>query len=143
MSQQTLHDALLRRCEADREKGLTQSILKDLNAPSNQLTLLAVFYHDFFKGGFERFIYNANGVYLPEVADVLEKLKAKEARYYLELVISYCVENNEDYQTFLAGDFSDSDFKKALAHFSSEYQALDNSIVNEIGDGLKKLFRRA
>lgn len=135
-----LHDAMLKRCDEDRSKGLTAAILKDLSSPDHQLTLLSVFYSDMVMGGFQRFVYNANGVYLPEVAEVLEMLKASVAAKALDEVMQHCIDANESYQAFLNGDFSESEFKLQLAGFSEAY-AQQTSLVDEIPDTLKKLLR--
>ncbi|NRB41254.1 MAG: hypothetical protein HRU20_22740 [Pseudomonadales bacterium] len=137
-----LHDVLFKRCLADREKGLTAGILKTLDDANSQTTLLAVFYYDVAIGGFERFVYNANGVYLPEVAEVLDKLNAGNATKFLDQVLQYCIDNADAYQDFLQGDFSDSDFKLALTTISSTYTESGMSLIDEIPDTLKKLLRQ-
>lgn len=142
-SENPLHGVLMRRCEVDRKKGLTMAILQTLNEPANQLTLLAVFYHDMYKGGFEHFIYNANGVYLPEVLEVLGTLKAHEAAAQLDKAIQYCIDESDAYQVFLQGDFSDSPFKTALSVLSDESRAAEVQLLDEIAAPLKKLLRRA
>lgn len=141
-TQEVLHTSLLRRCEDDRKKGLTAAILKDLDNPAHQLTLIAVFYSDIVTGGFARFVYNANGIYLPEVAEVLEQLKASAAVKALDEVMQFCIDANEDYQAFLSGDFSESEFKRRLNDFSEVY-AMQASLIEEIPQTLQKLLRKA
>lgn len=138
----SLHDHIIQRCQQDREKGLTASILKDLKDSGHQLTLVSVFYSDVFIGGFERFVYNANGVYLPEVAEVLEALNAGHATKYLDIMMQYCIDETEAYQAFLASDFSDCIFKTALADISARYTKTGPSLIDEIPDSLKKLLRQ-
>lgn len=138
----SLHDSLYQRCLADREKGLTASILKDLKQPGHQLTLTAVFYYDVSEGGFERFIYNANGVYLPEVAEVLDLLNASNAVKYLDQAIQLCIDSQSDYQAFLQGDFSDSEFKSALNAITQAYRDSEQSLIVEIPETLSKLLRQ-
>ena len=137
----SLHDKIILRCQQDREKGLTASILKDLKNPSHQLTLLSVFYADVTAGGFEQFIYNANGVYLPEVAEVLDAVNASHATEFLDAGMQHCIDESEAYQSFLVSDFSDCAFKAAIRDITDRYTDTGISLIEEIPEQLVKLLR--
>jgi hypothetical protein len=137
----TLADQLLQRCSDDREQGLSASILKDLKSPQNQLTFIAVFFSDVSKGGFEQFVYNANGIYLPEVAEVLEAVSASHAVACIDQVIQLCIDDNDAYKTFLAGDFNHCAFKQKLSALTEIYREGDD-LTEEAGEIIQKLMKQ-
>lgn len=137
----TLADQLLQRCSRDREQGLSANILKDLKSPQNQLTFIAVFFSDVSKGGFEQFVYNANGIYLPEVAEVLEAVNAGHAVASIDQVIQLCIDENEAYQAFLQGDFSDCEFKQKLGALTEVYRQGED-VTEEAGEAIQQLMKQ-
>lgn len=125
-------EKLVSRCLKDREAGMSAQILKDLKSDNSVYSLLAILFYDFREGGFAQFVYNANGIYLPEMAEVLTHVGAAGTNGYLDRVISHCIENNDGYNEFLQGDFSDCPFKDGLNSLSEEFNDSDaaGEIVN-------------
>jgi len=134
---------LVERCLKDRESGLSAAVLKDLKSDNSVYSLLAIFQYDMQEGGFPQFVYNANGVYLPEMADVLRHVGASQTNAYLDKVISLCVDKNEDYQEFLVGAFEDTPFKAELQALSQQYSDSEHSLQSEAGEKIAKLIKRA
>ena len=129
-------------CRTIREQGLTAGDVKDPSSTNTQLILSAIFFDDVASGGFAKWVYNANGVYLPETVDVLTAIGADSTNGYVDRVLNHCVNYHDDYQSFLAGEFEDSPFKEALNALTDEYLASELPIEIEAEEPLKKLLEK-
>lgn len=138
-----LDEKLVARCLSDRSAGLSAKILNDLKDDNSLYSLLAIFYYDIKQGGFAQFVYNANGVYLPEMAEVLSYVKAHQSNAFLDQVINLCVDKNDQYQQFLSGDFEDSPFKSELQLITQAYLESDSPLQVEAAEFMTKLIKRA
>ena len=138
-----LDQKLISRCLADRSSGLSAKVLNDLKSDNSLYSLLAIFYYDIQHGGFAQFVYNANGVYLPEMADVLSSVKADQSNIFLDQVINLCIDKNDQYQAFLTSDFEDSSFKSELQKITQAYFDTGSTLEVEAGEAIAKLIKRA
>ena len=138
-----LDEKLVARCLSDRESGLSAAVLNDLKNANSLYSLLAIFYYDLKQGGFAQFVYNANGVYLPEMADVLSHVKAHQSNAFLDQVISLCIDKNDQYQQFLIGDFEESPFKSQLQEITQAYIDANSPLEVEAAEAIVKLIKRA
>ncbi|CAA0107473.1 Uncharacterised protein [BD1-7 clade bacterium] len=135
--------ALVQKCEAAREAGLTAAMVKETESDTTRLILASIFYADVKSGGFAKFVYNANGVYLPEMVDVLTAIGAENTNSHLDAVLNYCVSHHDDYVAFLEGDFTDSSFKEKLNALTESYEASEAHMEIEAADTLQKLLDHA
>lgn len=95
--------------------------------PAKLLLLLAArFEYDVRQGGFAQLLYNMRGDFLAEIEDMLAAASAPVAREYYVRAIRTCLDNEPDYQRFLASDFLEPNaLKDALHKVSLEYFAKD------------------
>jgi hypothetical protein len=104
---------------ADRDTLLRSDPLKF------QLCLAGRFAHDVGRGGFAQLLYNMNGNHLAEVEDMLIAAKAFVAQDHYVEAIRACLGSKDDYQRFLASNFTDPNPLKdklqlvTLAYFAS------------------------
>ena len=138
-----LDEKLVARCLADRASGLSGAVLNDLKSDSSLYSLLAIFYYDMKQGGFAQFVYNANGMYLPEMAEVLAHVKAHQSNAFLDKVMNLCVDKNDDYHAFLNGEFEDSPFKSELQAITQAYLDCESPLEVEAAEVITKLILRA
>ncbi len=103
------------------------------NEPAKLLLLLAArFEHDVRQGGFAQLLYNMSGNFLAEIEDMLVAASAPVAREYYVRAIRACLDNEPDYQRFLASDFLEPNaLKDALHKVSLEYFAKNVSFETE------------
>ncbi|CAA0091148.1 Uncharacterised protein [BD1-7 clade bacterium] len=134
--------ALVQKCAAAREAGLTAAMVKETESDGTRLILASIFYTDVESGGFAKFVYNANGVYLPEMVDVLTAIGAENTNSHLDVVLNYCVSHHDEYVAFLEGDFSESPFKTKLDTLSEAYDASEGHLEVEAADTLQNLLDR-
>ena len=137
-----INECLTNHCLQVRENGLTKAMITDSSSPEVRLTLLSIFFFDVEKGGFERLVYNANGVYLPELVDVLSAVGADETNAFLDRVINVCLDDVDQYNAFLEGDFSDCELKTKLHKLSEEYRQLEQRLEIEASSVLEKLIKQ-
>src|SRR5690606_5910383 len=132
-----------KKCRELKVEGLSAELLDDLSNPETIFSLLALFYYDVNKGGFAQFVYNANGVYLPEMAKVLEIIGASYTKAHFDRVIRLCLDRNDEYQEFISGDFSnDNDFKDALHLLSLEYLQSDTRLESEAEIAISEIIKQ-
>ena len=137
-----LDEKLVARCLADRASGLSAAVLNDLKSDDSRYSLLAIFYYDIKQGGFAQFVYNANGIYLPEMAEVLSAVKADQSNAFLDQVMNLCIDKNDQYLQFLSGDFEDSPFKSELQQITQAYVDAGSPVEVEAAEAITKLVKR-
>jgi hypothetical protein len=133
---------LQQHCLHNREVGLTAAIVDDIDNAANQYALLAIFSSDINAGGFAQFVYNANGIYIGEVFEILTKIEATETAVFLDRAINLCLDQEKLYQKFLAGPFADTFFKKKLDKISEDYREAEQSFEDEAAAYLTELINR-
>ncbi|CAH0992470.1 hypothetical protein SIN8267_02595 [Sinobacterium norvegicum] len=130
---------LQQHCQHNRDTGLTAAVIEDIDNAENQYALLSIFSSDVNAGGFAQFVYNANGIYIGEVFEILEKIEATETAIFLDRAINLCLDEEKLYQKFLAADFADSYFKKKLDKISEDYRKAEQSFEQEAEEYLSAL----
>ena len=101
--------------------------------PQVMNVMLAAFvaYH-LHKGGFAQLLFNAQGAYLAQIAQMLQNINARNTLHFYESAVRICLNDKSGYQDFLAGDFvSPGAFKNALHEVSLDYFASAPHFMDE------------
>ena len=74
------------------------------------------------RGGFAQLLFNLGGDHLQDIAGMLERSGAEVAARYYERALLACLDDEEAYQSFLAGDFiGENALKSTLQLLSVDY----------------------
>jgi hypothetical protein len=106
--------------------------------------LLAVkFNYDVRQGGFAQLLYNMQGNFLAEIEDMLIAANATVAQDYYVRAVTTCLENKEDYFSFLSSNYTDAnEVKHSLQLLSVEYLQKRIDFANEAAAFLATCPRR-
>ena len=104
------------KSRADSQQPVAQAV--------TDVMLAAFVARNLHQGGFAQLLFNAQGGYLREMAEMLRNVNASNTLNLYERAVRVCLADKLGYQSFLASDFvSDSTLKNALHEVSLDYFA--------------------
>ena len=133
-------DALCALAERlQQQQSLRQSPHQAMPAELTDVVLAAFLARNLRQGGFAQLIFNAQGQYLGEMAQMLQNFKASNTLAFYEQAVRICLADKAGYQSFLASDYVGAlAVKNPLHEVSLDYYESSPQFAQEAWPSLSK-----